>query len=787
MYKQFCIFFIFCLLPLTADVVLVRDGIPQAEIVLEKAPCRAAAFAAAELQYHIQKITGARLPIVFGNPGGGKIPVYIGFDNDHFQVQEYRVSVTGEKILLTGYDREDRRPFDYQDWKTFPDSSTKDRYGQGGTGGFYEQGSCYAVYDFLEKCCDVRWYLPTELGLSCVPRKTLSVKPLEYKRKVYSHHRILIKELGTAADFHGDQLPGGVTEVLDRRESILWSRRMRLGGTAFACNHSLYGYYKRFLKTRPEFFAKGYTGRPPQLCYTSQALIEQVARDARDYFDGKSKIAAVLANGDYFSVMPMDNLLFCKCAACQKLIKQEKIRGSLVYTDRFSRYFYTFLNKVAREVAKTHPGKYITTAAYNHTSLPPEGMTLEKNIALVLCLGIRQPYNPERRESDLQMLRLWHQAAPENLKSVWLYFCYPVLDGLAGKYNAFPGFFSRDLIKVFREFKKYNVRGFFIEPSYAYGRVRNALLDQLELYLLCKLFDDPDCDAPALRREFFRRYYGKAGRYMEKLMDEMEDVFCDRKVQYVDEGVQTQWIAWGVLGTQKRMTRWENMLKLAEKNADTADTRKRVRLFREGVWNYMLAGREAYEKTIPVREATAGKEIKVPCLSGPSWEKAARFGDFYTFDGKKPAYQVSGKMKHDRENLYIRMKVNGPESCFQKSSRPPSFANDGWWLYFARQRNNPYFQMLINPDGSFTARSIRVAVENWKIRPRIHLGVEKSARRSIEIVLPLKELLPGGARPGEKFYLNLMRGNPDTVSCWIPTFTGGRDTPSRFGVITLEK
>src|SRR5690606_6431193 len=70
--------------------------------------------------------------------------------------------------------------------------------------------------------------------------------------------------------------------------------RLRNGGNIQRCNHSLYGYYKRFWddpKTRrPEFFAKGYEGvRPPQLCYTNPELIKQVAEDARRYYDtGKS-------------------------------------------------------------------------------------------------------------------------------------------------------------------------------------------------------------------------------------------------------------------------------------------------------------------------------------------------------------------------------------------------------------------------------------------------------------------------------------------------------------------
>lgn len=781
---------------LNADVVLVRNGIAQAEIVLEKNPRRAAAFAAAELQYHVKKITGATLPLVYGKATGKLFPVYVGetdftrsqgLCNADFKIQEYLVSVSDRRIILQGHDREDRRKMDYSDWRTFPDTSTRDKYGQGGTGGFYEQGSCYAVYDFLEKLCGVRWYLPTELGLEYVPRKTLTVKTSGIRRVNNSHHRILVKELGIAADFHGDQLPGGTTDVLDRREAILWSRRMRLGGTAFACNHSLYGYYRRFLKTHPEFFAQGYTGRPPQLCYTNEALAEQVAQDARDFFDGKYKIASVLANGDFFSVMPMDNLHFCKCPNCQKLIKKENIRGSSVYTDKLSRYYYSFVNKIARKLAKTHPGKYITTAAYNHSSLPPEGMKLEKNVVIVMCLGIRQPYNSERRESDMNMIRQWHQAAPDNLKSVWLYFCYPVLDGIAGKYNAFPGFFSKDLIKVCREFHKYGVKGFFIEPSYAYGKVRNALLDQLELYLISKLFDDPAADGMALRGEFFRRYYGNAGKIMEQCINEMEDVFCDSKVQYVDEGVQTQWIAWGVLGTDERMKRWGKMLDEAERIADSPQVKKRLSLFRSGVWKYMLTGKKACDKTLPVRQATAGKKIRVPFISDKSWKNAAAFGEFYTFDGRIPGYKVNGKMKHDGKNLYIRMTADGPGSCFPLPARPPFFYNDGWWLYFAKQRSRPYHQLLINPDGTFTARAHIYAVQPWQIKPEIKVAYDKTVRRSIEIVLPFKDLTPGGARPGEKIYFNIIRGNPDVISAWIPTFTAGRDTPSRFGVMELEK
>jgi len=51
-----------------AALTLVQDGHPVANIVIGEKASRAAQFAAAELQYHIEKITGARLPVVRMRP-----------------------------------------------------------------------------------------------------------------------------------------------------------------------------------------------------------------------------------------------------------------------------------------------------------------------------------------------------------------------------------------------------------------------------------------------------------------------------------------------------------------------------------------------------------------------------------------------------------------------------------------------------------------------------------------------------------------------------------------------
>lgn len=778
----------------TGAVVLVQDGIAQAGIVLSRQATRSAQFAAAELQYHIEKITGTRLPIE-QEPGNlENVKIFVGesdftrqngFRSEDFKEQEYLLSVQPDSIILAGSDRPDFGIVDYADEKTFPDSSTRDIYGQGGTGGFHQQGTCYAVYDFLEDFCGVRWYSPTELGLDFIPRKTLTVEAKRIRRIPDSHHRMLIKELGVAQDFCGDTVDGGVTEVLDRREMILWARRMRLGGTAFACNHSLYGYYARFLKTNPEWFAQGYEGRPPQLCYTAPGLIQQVAQDARDFFDGKLRLSSAYACGDFFSVMPMDNLQICKCPRCQSLIKTGNHRGRGVYTDRLSKYYFSFVNQVAKELAKTHPGKWITTAAYNYSAYPPEEEKMADNVAVVLCLGIRQPYNRERRENDLEILRAWQNKAPDHIKSVWLYFCYPALDAVGANERCFPGFFSRDLLAVLEEFRKSGIRGFIIEPSYMKGRVRNALMDQLELFLISKLFYNAGQDGKMLRNEFFQRYFGAAEAPMKQIYSEMEEAFCDATVEYPDEGVQTQAVAWENLGTETRMNRWNALFTTARGLAENEKEKKRLELFEKGIIRYMNAGREAYLQTVPVREKTAGRTILVPESKRDNWSEAVGFGDFYTVAGETPKCRVEGKMKHDGEKLYIQMTASGTPDSFPPVANPAHY-NDGWWLYFARQRSRPYHQLLVEPNGEFTARAHRITVEEWKANVSVKTSSEDT-KRSLELIFPLSSLLPGGVKPDDTIFFNIIRANPDKeFTAWIPPFTAGRDAPSRFGVLHLK-
>lgn len=782
---------------------LVENGKPAAEIVLSEHPTRSAQFAAAELQYHVKKLTNTTLPIVTEATAPATVRVFVGeseatrmmgLKSENFAPQEYLIDFRKEGLVLMGRDKNDHGKVDYLTEKTFPKE-------------FDEQGTCYAVYDFLEKFCGVRWYLPTELGLVYEPVKTLTVSGRDIRRRPFMRYRFVWSAMRIPADLCGDTVGYEKPTILDRRESALWARRSRLGGEPYECRHSFTGYYDRFLKTHPEWFAQGYEGKPPQMCYTSPGLVEQVVKDARDYFDGK-KVPGAIAKGDYFAVVPQDGSGWCMCPACRKLQKVDRDpneKGS-----ELSDYIFQFVNKVAREVRKTHPDKYIATIAYIRYLYPPTFERMEPNVAVQLCMSPRTDYNRRCREKHAQCLKSWNSTNPQSIKFIWSYFCFPSLDARGQQFRCFPGFFASALIRHMKEYYHNGVRGIFIEPSYLIGQTRSVLMDQLELYLALKLADDPQLNGTVLINEFFERYYGAAAKPMKELYQAIERTYSD-PVNY-PEGTykQTEAIAWSRLGTEKRMEEYAKLMAEAHKLAKTDLEKQRVDLFDQGIWQYMLAGRKTYLKTTRLRNAplqTALVPMSKDSLSPNNfaqidWSRGYSLANWLTTHGEKcDGYQIEGRALHDDRFLYVQLTETADPAIIEKTGRPlweMGRAAAEWWLLFARQRGAPYRQLLISQDGKYIIW--RHGGKELKSNAVVKLSNNDTNRSTVEIALPLAELLPGGVKLGETVYFNCLRVSwyskiapikplRDHMA-WNPTFSGwelGRASLERLGEFKLER
>jgi hypothetical protein len=663
------------------------------------------------------------------------------------------------------------------------------------------------VYDFLERFCGVRWLSPTEMD--CPKSRTLVASGSDIRRKPFFCYRDAFArypsvrydsytalwpaesegfkkwEAEAYRELHTKYPNANQYRAAKTVANRLFLLRMRDGGEVCGCNHSLYGYYDRFWEKNPkdpdafvekhaDWFAQGYEGKPPQMCYTSPGLIKQLAQDARDYYDGKKtgKDLRIFWQPELpnpVPVEPMDNRSYCKCPRCQALLKPKQER-TIYSTGEHSDYFFNFVNEVAKEVKKTHPGKPLVTLAYSSHALPPERFQLDPSVIVQFCFAHnRMPYGRVQYEAEVKALEAW--AAQGRPLYLWLYYTFPVEIANNGKFHCVPGFFAHTIGEQMKLFHKLRVRGMF---HCGYGQ-------EVEAYVTFKLMDDPTLDVDALLEDYFGRLYGTAAAPMKKLYLAIEEIYCNPSNYPERPGHENFLIAWGRLGTEQRMAELASLMQQAKEMAKTDQEKRRVALFELGTWNYMLEGRGQYAARL-ASPIPAVKATRVDAAKGDAgkvqWDKAAVLGgSWYDRGQDKPAARrLSGRVAHDGEFLYLEL----TDPCDPKKLATSAmvFPYDDWEIFIAGQRGTPYRQYAVGPTGSMAALSHgevnfqrNVPLEGHGIKAAS--DVSAADKWVTRLAMPLASVVPGGVAPGGKLYMNIIR-----VSC--PQLAGG----GRLGIDT---
>lgn len=783
-----------------APLTLVKDGKPNCAIVLGEAPYRAAQFAAYELQWHLRQITGAEVPIVSEAQAPAGVRIYVGEShaarrlglwNARLANQEYAIRFQPDALFLVGRDKADRTKVHYsphptpEALATWPDM-------------WDEMGTMYAVYDFLERCCNVRWYNPSEYGMVCPQTATLTVSGADVRRRPAFGYRYASYMPGEAFDKYTllqpktdeqwkqydaaaypevTKLAGDWWRWIHAKRGYvqLFRYRMREGGEICPGNHSLYGYYDRFYEknpaspelfeaSHPDWFAQGYEGRPPQMCYTSRGLIEQVAKDACEFFATGRKYPGSQAGGRFFCVEPMDNASFCKCDNCQKLIastRREEPAG--VYSRALdSDYFFHFVNEVAKLVRQKYPDKFIVTLAYMTHAYPPATFKLEPNVAVQYCWASnRMPYATKEYENDRRAFLAWAEQAGERPMYLWLYYTFPVEIAVNGKFHCFPGYFAHTIDQQMKLFARQGYQGFF---HCGYGQ-------EVEAYVTYKLMDNPQLDVDELLDEYFSRYYGAAGEPLERMYLDIERTYCDPANWPEQPGHMNVQVAWGKLGTPERMARYAAWLQEAQARAQTDVEKQRVKLFELATWDYMREGADAYQaRSSAAQPAVTAAKISAAegDVSRVDWAKAAAFSGFNVRGGKDPSpRQLSGRLAHDGRHLYLEL--TDPVDPKKLVVSPGIYPFDDWELFSAGQKALPYRQFAVGPSGSVAATSNGEV--NWRMNePLLDHGIKAVSDTSApdkwvtRLAIPLTTLAAGGVQSGGKFYLNVIRVSSPAVA-----------------------
>ena len=600
----------------TSRLTLVADGLPAATIVLSAKPTCVAQLAAYELQHHIELMTDATLPIrtegeekIAGIQiavGATKAAAKAGLTPDAWLPQEYAIRVRPDSLILAGQDALHFDPITY-------DANDAMAFGTWPTA-YEAQGTLHAVYEFLERDCGVRWFTPTDVGTHIPQSATLEVELQDRRRQPafayrdlpghilnvsehYPYQTILWKTGSPQAtawdaqafvDLH-KRFPNNWYYIhAQRGQCRLFLYRKRMGGSElYKANHSFYGYYDRFLKTHPDWFAQGYddADKPPQMCYTNPEFIEQVVQDAQDYFDGKGKQPGAVARGDYFAVVPMDNSSYCKCEACQKWIVPDEKKEHFFTKGVYSDYLWQFYNQVAAKIAESDPDKFLSALAYASYAYPPTRVTSATNVSVQLCLHARNVYDTAMQENDQALLDAWTHE-PGRRVFLWLYYCFPRERGQRcnPEWRVFPGFFAHTIGDMFKRYHKKQFRGAFF----------NGWCNDIDAYVTFAMLDDPAQDTDVLLNEYFTTYFGAAAEPMHRFYDLVEQTYCDpanyQTNRFGTVGHQTQNMAWNWLGTADRMEQLGDWIAEAESLARTEPEKERVELFKAGIWDYMCDG-----------------------------------------------------------------------------------------------------------------------------------------------------------------------------------------------------
>ncbi|NDC63565.1 MAG: DUF4838 domain-containing protein [Planctomycetia bacterium] len=462
-------------------------------------------------------------------------------------------------------------------------------------GGYVAQGSCYAVYDFLERHCGVRWYAPGDDGTIIPPAATLTVDGVDVRRRPAMEYRDAppsLRDLSWGLVARGSYRP---------EDATLFMRRMRLGGRNFYTMHSFQGYYDRFWKPNPkwpekfegrhpEYFAQGYprSDPPPQLCYSNPALIAQVVADARARFD---------AGAEMVDLVPMDNGAHCKCSACQSLLDPTESDGYFS-GGRSSDLVYSFANKVAAELRTSHPDKFVGVLAYfDYAKFPKKIDAMEPNVLVGPCLHVRNWWCPPMKANDMALYKRWVEKVPGRIHCLILYQCFP--GDVAGKtFRFFPGFHAHMLADAMRMFHADGVRGIHL----------CGVAEYIDGYLTFKMMDFADFDVDRALDEFFTLSYGAAAGPMRQIHDLIEETYSNPanyppairdpanypNLQTGDKFFhQTKEMAWKWLGTKERIDRITALFAKAKAAQLGDQERRHVEAFESVALAHLLEGRKA--------------------------------------------------------------------------------------------------------------------------------------------------------------------------------------------------
>ncbi len=520
-----------------AAVTIADKGKSKYRIVVSANAIPSERYAAEELQRYLEKISGAKLPIVTD----ATVPIWheilLG-NNSH--LAKLRRKVDFAKLGPDGFVlREDGNRLIIAGGKP--------------------RGTLNGVYTLLEEKIGVRWFTPDLETVPKLERITLP-KLNETRIPALENRDVFWSEPMHNADFAARHRINGQHYGLKEKH-----------GGAFAVYHPFVHSFDALVppelyKDHPEYFPliegkrkDGYVQRCLSNPDVLKMSIERVHQWIKDH-----------PEATIISVSQNDTFNNCQCHQCKAIDDAEgSPAGSLM----------KFVNAIAESIEKDHPNVRIDTLAYQYTRKPPKTIRPRKNVIIRLCsieCCFSHPLEtcPEEKNRRFRDdIVAWEPVAP--LLYIWDY-----TTDFGHYQQPFPNFDS--LQSNVKFFVRHGVKSLFEQGNYSSGG--SGEMEPLRAYVLAKLLWNPETDVQKHINEFVNAYYGKAApkifTYIETIHRPVREkglhihIFDKPNSAYLSEDV---------------MNAGEKILNEAEGLAENDDIRFRVQVARLPVWYVKIA------------------------------------------------------------------------------------------------------------------------------------------------------------------------------------------------------
>lgn len=528
------------------SLFLVRAGQPAAIIVTEDHPSAVVSYAAQELAWHIEKATGAKLPVVAehdaaadpakgaANSGGAALTrIYLGdtqaahaagLDGAALAAENFVLKTGPAALYIAGHDtksapdrgRTGEEAFS-DDFFNAPDKRAGDPLSMNTSA-----GTLFGVYELLERDLGVRWLWPGELGTYVPKTRDLAIPAVDEKIAPPFFQRAVRPGLTFKYDHPALGFTPGAAAAYARDQTV-FLRRHRMGrGEVMTYHHAFVDWWDKYGAAHPEWFQQLAGGKRGPAKPGARFSMSVSSPGLRDQLVALWK-AEPGPRSHYINAVENDILGLCTCDDCLAADGPEpaeygkftpptsKMYGSRFVTDRYAKFWLA----VQQLAAKDDPEVNVVGYAYENYFQPPtSGVKLNSHIIVGFCpSSYWYPRPPDEHEWVKRQWTGWSETGVR-LFSRTNYF----LDGYC-----MPFIFAHQFADDFQHDARHGMVATDFDSLTGHWSTQGPTL-----YLLMQLQLHPNTDPDALLDQYYAAF-GPAAAKVKAYFDYWEHYTTDHR------------------------------------------------------------------------------------------------------------------------------------------------------------------------------------------------------------------------------------------------------------------